>query len=73
MYRHHKIYSVGFFFKDKVGERMEGGFRRRSLGGRQGGVRDEFDQNIFYTCVTFSVNKNIVLKEGGNRKDFCTI
>lgn len=40
------------------------------MGGRQGGVRDEFDQNIFYTCVTFSVNKNIVLKEGGTEKVF---
>lgn len=34
-----------------------------------GGVRDEFDQNIFYTCVTFLVNKNIVLK-GEKQKRF---
>lgn len=35
-----------------------------------GGVRDEFDQNIFYTCVTFSVNKNIVLNRRKTEKVF---
>lgn len=44
---------------------MDSGGEARA-GGR--GVWGEFDQNIFYTCVTFSVNKNIVLR--GEQKRF---
>lgn len=61
---------MGFFFflKTKLGE--DGGWiQEEKLGQAAGGVWGEFDQNIFYTCVTFSVNKNIVLR-GGTEKVF---